>query len=76
MAKLPPPSRKGEPPAPLDTIGNLDKGEMSHLNFRVPKEFHKEFSIFAVVHDYKSQTEMLYEGFELLKEKYGKPPIA
>lgn len=70
MAKVPPPRGKGEPPAPEQVIGNLDKGEMSHLNFRVPKPFHKEFSIFAVEHDYESQTALLYAAFEALKEKH------
>jgi hypothetical protein len=51
MAKVPPPKRKGEPPPPDETVGNLDNWEMSHLNFRVPKAFHKEFSIYAIEHD-------------------------
>jgi hypothetical protein len=70
MAKVPPPSRKGDPPPPADTLGNLDKGEISHLNFRVPKAFHKEFSIFTVQHDYDSQTKVLYAAFDLLKKKH------
>ena len=70
MAKVPPPPGKGEPPAPDQVIGNLDKGEMSHLNFRVPKAFHKEFAIFAMTHDYKSQTDVLYAAFETLKRKH------
>jgi hypothetical protein len=69
MAKVPPPRGKGEPPPPENVIGNLDKGEMSHLNFRVPKAFHKEFAIFAKMHDYDDQTVMLYAAFEALKEK-------
>lgn len=69
MAKVPPPRGKGEPPPPADTTGNLDKGEVSHLNFRVPKAFHKEFSMFAIQHDYENQTDVLYEAFELLKRK-------
>jgi hypothetical protein len=69
MAKIPPPRGKGEPPPAADTVGNLDKGEMSHLNFRVPKAFHKEFSMFAIEHDYKNQPDALYEAFELLKQK-------
>jgi hypothetical protein len=72
MAKVPPPTRKGSPPPPVATVGNLDKpepGELSHLNFRVPKAFHREFAIFAAVHD-KSQTQVLFEAFELLKQKY------
>jgi hypothetical protein len=69
MAKAPPPRGKGEPPSPADIVGNLDKGEVSHLNFRVPKAFHKEFSMFAIQHDYRSQADVLYEAFELLKRK-------
>jgi hypothetical protein len=69
MAKVPPPRGKGEPPPPEEAVGNLDKGEVSHLNFRVPKAFHKEFSMYAIQHDYKSQADLLYEAFEALKEK-------
>src|SRR5580700_11323505 len=36
--------------------------------------FHKEFSIFTVTHDYKSQTEVLVEAFDALKEKRRSPP--
>ena len=39
------------------------------LNFRVPKAFHKEFSMFTIQHDYRSQADVLYEAFEALKEK-------
>jgi len=63
------PRGKGEPLLPVDTIGNLDKGEVSHLNFRVPKAFHKQFSIFAITQE-KSQTEVLYEAFDLLKVRH------
>jgi hypothetical protein len=68
MAKVPPPKGKGEPPPPDETVGNLDKGEMKYLSFRVPKAFHKEFSIFAVMQE-KSQTEVLFEAFEALTSK-------
>jgi hypothetical protein len=70
MAKVPPPKGKVEPPPPDETVGNLDKGELSHLNFRVPAAFHKEFAIFAIEHNFKSQTQVLYEAFEALKQKY------
>jgi hypothetical protein len=33
MAKVPP-RGKGEPPPPAETVGSLDRGEVSHLNFR------------------------------------------
>jgi len=68
MTKVPPPRGKGEPPPPDETVGNLDKGEFSHLNFRVPKAFHKEFSIFAVEQD-KSQIQVLMDAFEALKDR-------
>ena len=49
MAKAPPPRGKGEPPSPAETVGNLDKGEVSHLNFRVPKAFQPRSSaLFAI----------------------------
>ena len=54
-------------------MGNLDKGEYSHLNFRVREEFHKEFAIFAIRHNFKSQIELLYKLFELGKNKYEGP---
>jgi hypothetical protein len=73
MAKIPPPKGKGEPPPPDETVGNLDKAELSHLNFRVRDTFHKDFRIFAIRHNFKSQTELLYELFELGKEKYEGP---
>jgi hypothetical protein len=68
MAKVPP-CGKGEPPPPADTMGNLDTDDVSHLNFRVPKAFHKEFGMFAIQHDYKNQTDVLYEAIDLLKRK-------
>ena len=73
MARVPPPTRKGTPPQLDDTLGNLDKPEpedVSHLNFRVPKSFHREFAIFARMQD-KSQTDVLYEAFALLKKQSG-----
>ena len=42
-------------------------------NFRVRDTFHKDFSIFAIRHNFKSQTELLHELFELGKEKYEGP---
>lgn len=70
MAKVPPPKGKGEPPPPDETVGNLDKGEMKYLSFRVPAAFHDEFAIYAIQHKFKDQTKMLYAAFEALKEKY------
>jgi CRISPR-associated endonuclease/helicase Cas3 len=67
VTEIIPDPAKGEPPAPADIVGTLEKGEMSHLNFRRPAAFHKEFGIFTIQHGYKSQTDMLYAAFEELK---------
>ena len=51
MANVPPPKGKGEPPPPADIVGNLDKPEpeeISNLNFKVPKSFHRELGILYV----------------------------
>ena len=66
MAKVPPPPRKGEPPSLENTLGNLDSGDYKHLNFRVPATFHRDFAVFAAMES-KSQVDVLYEAFELLK---------
>jgi hypothetical protein len=36
----------------------------------VPKPFQREFAIFARMQD-KSQTDVLYDAFQMLQEKYG-----
>jgi hypothetical protein len=36
MTTVPPPRGKGEPPPPEQIIGNLEKGEMSHLTPEFP----------------------------------------
>jgi hypothetical protein len=68
MAKVPPPGRKGEPPAADDTVGNLEKCETSNLSFWVPRAFQREFGMFAAMQG-KRQTGVLYEAFDLLKRK-------
>ncbi len=72
MTRITPPARKGAPPLASETVGNLDKepGKLSNLNFKVPDAFHREFGIFTLQHGFKSQTELLYAAFELIKRKH------
>lgn len=77
MAKVAPPpaakSRKGAPPPLARTIGNLDKPEPTNLqplNFKVPPDFKREFKTYAAQQG-TTMTELLLEGFKLLKEQRG-----
>ena len=76
VAKVPPPkpSRKGAPPAPTKTVGNLEKTpptDLTPMNFKVPDEFHREFKAYAALRGV-SMVELLQEGFRLIKEHHGK----
>lgn len=58
MAKVPPPERKGTPPAPEGTLGHLDTPgaeDVRYLSFLVSGAFKKEFSLFTIQHDYANQ---------------------
>lgn len=73
MAKPPAPPRKGEPPTPTETLGNLDvslKQELVPLNFKVPEEFRREFKVFAAQHG-MDMVEVMQEAFELMKRTKG-----
>jgi hypothetical protein len=72
MAKVPPPRGKGEPPQAASTVGNLDKPESEELvslNFRVTKEFRRDFKIFAAQNN-KEMVKILYEAFASLKQSH------
>ena len=76
MAKAPPPkkTRKGAPPSPEKTLGNLEKPELAALaplNFKVPRDFRREFKTYASQHDMK-MVELLQEGFRLIKGQHGR----
>jgi hypothetical protein len=78
MAKVAPPpqgkSRKGQPPSITETVGNLNKPEpagLAPLNFKVAQDFKREFKTYAAQNGV-SMTDLLVEGFRLLKEKRGK----
>lgn len=69
MARIPPPARKGEPPAMQETFGNLDAPqaeELVPLNFKVPDAFRREYKIFAAQHG-MTMVDALHESFDLLK---------
>lgn len=72
--KPPPPPRKpgkGEPPASDETKSNLEKpepGELVDLNFKVSKEFRKDFKIAAATRGVK-QIELLQEIFRFWSER-------
>jgi len=64
---------KGTPPTKVQTLDNLSRaeaGDLKPLNFKVPAEFHREFKTHAATHDL-SMTQLLREGFELVKAKRG-----
>ena len=45
--------------------------ELTPLNFKVSRDFHREFKTFAAQHS-KSMVGILQEAFALLKDSYGK----
>jgi len=71
-----PPARagtKGEPPARLDTRGNLSKPEPAGtvaLNFRVSAEFKKDFKIAAATHGV-TQSDLLHQAFVAWRQRHG-----
>lgn len=77
MAQIPPPkavqSRKGAPPAMMQTVGNLDKPEPTstvNMNFKVPPDFRREFKTYAAQQGI-SMLDLLQEGFRLVKAQRG-----
>lgn len=75
MAKIAPPakSRKGAPPPPARTLGNLERPEPSNaepLNFKVPPEFKRDFKSYAAQQGV-SMSKLLQTAFEILKTQRG-----
>jgi hypothetical protein len=74
MAKIAPPkSRKGAPPPLARTVANLDKPEaaaLQPLNLKVPPDFKRELKIYAAQQG-RTMTELLIEGFGILREQRG-----
>lgn len=77
MAKVPPPaatSRKGAPPAPVQTVANLEKAEpgtIDNLNFKVTPEFKRTFRIYAMSRGITSK-QLLERCFVFYQEHHGK----
>jgi hypothetical protein len=73
MARVPKPTRKGDPPPAAATVANLDRPDpagQAPLSFRVPDNFKREFKTYAAQRGI-SMTQLLIDGFELVKEKRG-----
>ena len=72
MARVPQkPSSKGTPPAPITTVGNLEKpepGELVALNFKVLMPVKREFKITAAELD-MDMVELFYECFAAFKRE-------
>jgi hypothetical protein len=71
----PPPksNRKGEPPALIETRGNLEKPEPAKtvpLNFKVPNEFKRDFKVAAAVNGI-TQSDLLQRAFEEWRRRNG-----
>lgn len=60
------PVTSGTKPAVLDFV-NPDSERFTPLNFRVSKEFHREFKLFAVQNG-MSMVELLEKSFALMKQ--------
>jgi hypothetical protein len=68
MAKVP--VTKKTRPAPAiadDPVRNQEQEALAPLNFKVAREFRREFKTFASQHDMK-MVELLQEGFRLVKK--------
>ena len=73
MVKLPAPRRTRKRAVltlarPDSTLHNPGQGPLAPLNFKVAREFRREFKTFASQHDMK-MVELLQEGFRLVKKQ-------
>lgn len=76
MVRIGPPPKKKTlepPPEKSETLGNLDKPSLDgkeNLNFKVPTQFKREIKAYAATQG-MSLTELLAEGYRLVREKRG-----
>ncbi|HET6841356.1 MAG TPA: hypothetical protein VFK06_06670 [Candidatus Angelobacter sp.] len=75
MAKVPSPvhSRKGTPPAPTQTVANLEKpelGTIDNLNFKVAPELKRAFRIYAMSRGMTAK-DLLERCFEFYRQHHG-----
>jgi hypothetical protein len=76
MAKTTPPSKpeKGRSSQPVIALADLDghaSEELTPLNFRVPKAFHRELKLYAVQHGI-SMVDLVQESFRFFRDKRGR----
>ncbi len=64
-------SSLNKPVIALANLDNPESAELTPLNFRVPKAFHREFKMYAVQHGI-SMVDLLQESFRVLKEARGR----
>lgn len=70
MANASRPGTKHKNVSPAETMPHRNDSEsetLAPLNFKVTKEFRREFKTYASQHDIK-MVELLHEGFRLVKE--------
>ena len=63
---------KGAPPPASRPSANLTKdepGKLKPLNFRVTSDFHRDFKLYATLHD-MSMHELLMKCYEEYKDKH------
>ena len=78
-------NRLGRPPAPTETLGNLQQGEpqrpgrprkaekMVQLNLRVPQEFKDRVRLLAA-RDRREMSDIVIEAVSLYEAKFGQAP--
>lgn len=72
MAKRTPPQKTWQPIRErIKPPAGAEDPELTPLNFKVSRDFHREFKTFAAQHS-KTMVGILQEAFALLKETYGK----
>lgn len=54
-----------------ELANDAENGHLTPLNFKVSRDFHREFKTFAAQHS-KTMVGILQEAFALLKDMYGK----
>ena len=58
-------------PESLTLAADAENPDLTPLNFKVSRDFHREFKTFAAQHS-KTMVGILQEAFALLKDRYGK----
>lgn len=67
MAKVPATRKTRPAPVADGPVRNHEQDALAALNFKVARDFRREFKTFASQHDMK-MVELLQEGFKLVKK--------